>query len=155
MQVTNWTAQTAEPPLQCHDRREPPGNLSRHPTEKPSFWCKQPEHPNSPVFQLVWIKRKTTSSLMRSVFKGINGPKVTSLVPARDNAPGKILVQDLHTSAVQLENLLRTSRSWPVCIEKQAMLCHETSNAISESARRANGWTSSSQTVPFCKIYLL
>jgi len=87
------------------------GNLSRHPTEKPSFWCEQHEHTNSPVFQLVWIKHKTTSSLMRSVFKGINGPKVTSFVPARDNAPGKILVQDLHTSAVQLENLLRTSRS--------------------------------------------
>jgi hypothetical protein len=49
-----------------------------------------------------------------------------SFLPARINAPGKILLQDLPTAAVQLENLSGNSRPQLVCIEKQAMFCHET-----------------------------
>ena len=57
-----------------------------------------------------------------------------SFLPARINAPGKILLQDLPTAAVQLENLSGNSRLQLVCIEKQPMFCHETNNAVSESA---------------------
>jgi hypothetical protein len=63
-----------------------------------------------------------------------------SFLPARINAPGKILLQDLPTAAVQLENLSGNSRPQLVCIEKQAMFCHETTKMLSLSRRgRANG----------------
>ena len=65
-----------------------------------------------------------------------------SFLPARINAPGKILLQDLPTAAVQPENLSGNSRPQLVCIEKQTMFCHETNNAVSESA-----WAC---TVPKC-----
>jgi hypothetical protein len=79
-----------------------------------------------------------------------------SFLPARINAPGKILLQDLPTAAVQPENLSGNSRPQLVCIEKQAMFCHETNNAVSESAWACT-WLNvqNSQTAAFCKVYLL
>ena len=59
-------------------------------------------------------------------------------LPARINAPRKVL-QNLPHAAAQLETS-QEIQDLNVCIEKQAMFCHETTKMLSLSRRgRANG----------------